>query len=456
MFGPIFNLIYNEARKVWCYRGLLAAISGSIFLAAAVIIFALPDVYRASGQILVSEQTSVIKAAEGVSLGGGDFTDTQVVQKRMLNDEVLRKVYRRAYPKATAEEVAAAAPGIGSRAKIAPGEEGFINFTYSDSNADRTQKIASALIHQFIAESVDRNVHELKLASTFLDQQIASYAGQLASVQAEMGAFRRQHPGVSLAVVAPVASGGQSSGAADVAGARAELAAVMGRGPRAAAAVTAPQDGAIAEAEGRLAGMLTQYTEQHPDVISTRRQIAALKAQRAQYLASAPPPVVSADPAVAAARARLAAAQARARAGGGSISSSVDAADLSSQWAEMSRKRDTLAENHQQLIARREAARLSQVVYGTQDTGLYQITREPSAPGGPSGPDRKLYLAAAAIFALGAGVAAAYLRAGIAGIFVSPRELENAVQLPVIGTVSWEPAWHVSKTKRSTPALPAR
>jgi len=49
----------------------------------------------------------------------------------------------------------------------------------------------------------------------------------------------------------------------------------------------------IAAAEGRLAGMLTQYTEQHPDVIATRREIGSLKAQRAQYLAALAAPASS-------------------------------------------------------------------------------------------------------------------------------------------------------------------
>ena len=447
MLGPIFTLIYDEARKVWCFRWLMVAISAAIFLVAAVIIFALPNSYKASGQLMISEGNTLTKAAEGVTLDGVNYADTDIVQKRMMTDEVLRKVYLRAYPKATANEAAAAASSIAGRANIGPDGDKFIEVSYSDSDPVRTQKITSALIDQFIVESLERNVRELDQAGAFLDKQIASYTTQLTAVRAEMAAFRQQHPRVAAAPV--VESGG--GGAGDVASARAELAALTARAPR-AAPIVAPQDAAIADAEGRLAGMLTQYTEQHPDVIAVRRQIAALKAQRAQFLATAPRPAATVDPAIAAARARLASAQARAR----PSAAAPAASDLSAQWAELSRRHDTLVQNHQQLVARREGAKTSRALYGARDTGIYQITRQPTVPGGPSGPPRTMYLAAAAFLALGAGLAAAYLRAGITGIFVSPRELENAFQLPVIGTVSWEPAWHVSKAKRSTPALPAR
>lgn len=448
MLGPIFTLIYDEARKVWCFRWLMITISATIFVVAAVIILALPNTYKASGQVMISEENTLTKAAEGVTLEGVNYADTDIVQKRMMTNEALQKVYLRAYPKATANEAAAAAASIAGRVNIGPDGDKFIQVSYSDSDPVRTQKITAALIDQFIVESLQRNVRELDQAGAFLDRQIVSYTDQLTTVRAEMAAFRQKHPRIAAA---PVADNGGGGGAGDVASARAELAALTARAPR-AAPVVAPQDAAIADAEGRLAGMLTQYTEQHPDVIAVRRQIAALKAQRAQFLATAPRPAATVDPAVAAARARLASAQARAR----PSAAGPAASDLSAQWAELSRRHDTLVQNHQELVTRREGAKTSRVLYGARDTGIYQITRQPTVPGGPSGPPRNIYLAAAAFIALGAGVAAAYLRAGITGIFVSPRELENAFQLPVIGTVSWEPAWHVSKAKRSTPALPAR
>src|SRR5690606_17634085 len=97
--------------------------------------------------------------------------------------------------------------------------------------------------------------------------------------------------------------------------------------------VSAPQDQAIADLENRLASLLTQYTEQYPDVVAARRQLAVLQAQRAQYLATAPAPTPAADPAVAAASGRLAAAQARAR----STAVRGVPAEISAQWAELQR-----------------------------------------------------------------------------------------------------------------------
>jgi hypothetical protein len=46
------------------------------------------------------------------------------------------------------------------------------------------------------------------------------------------------------------------------------------------------------------------------------------------------------------------------------------------------------------------------------------------------------------------GLAAAYLLAGMRGILMTPQELEEAFGLPVVGTLSWEEAWHTKKRKR--------
>jgi hypothetical protein len=106
-----------------------------------------------------------------------------------------------------------------------------------------------------------------------------------------------------------------------------------------------------------------------------------------------------------------------------------------------------LRTNYDQLAARREAARLSQAAYG-DGSSKYQITRPPTAPQLPTGPNRRLYLAAVLALASVGGIASAFVYAAMKGIFVSPRELELILGLPVAGTVSWEPAWSTKRSKK--------
>jgi capsular polysaccharide biosynthesis protein len=91
---------------------------------------------------------------------------------------------------------------------------------------------------------------------------------------------------------------------------------------------------------------------------------------------------------------------------------------------------------------------MSQAVYRDDEAGKYQIVRQPVVPVIPTGPNRRLYFGMAGLLSIGAGVAIGYVRAAMKGILVSRQELEETFQLPVIGTVSWEPAWHTSRPGR--------
>jgi hypothetical protein len=103
----------------------------------------------------------------------------------------------------------------------------------------------------------------------------------------------------------------------------------------------------------------------------------------------------------------------------------------------------------QELLSRREAAQMSMAVYGANNT-KFQITNRPTIPAFPSGPKRLLLLGLAFLGAIAGGIGAAYLRGAITGVFVAPRELEDAFQLPVIGTISWEKTWHTGETVGGT------
>jgi hypothetical protein len=118
-----------------------------------------------------------------------------------------------------------------------------------------------------------------------------------------------------------------------------------------------------------------------------------------------------------------------------------EAPRIIAQYAQLSRNADIMRSNYQALLTRREAARFSQALDRSDDNAHYRVTAEPQIPGAPDGPDRNLFMLIAAGAALICGIFAAYLLATVRGIFVAPRELEQAFDLPVVGTVSWEEAW---------------
>lgn len=436
MAGSIINLLYEEAQRVWRYRWLVVAVALALFTTAAAYIMRLPSVYEAGAQILVNKQTTVTQAASDVSLVGSEFGSPYVVQQTMLNDNNLRSILFKINPAAAAkQDISNDLSALRNRIRIdGNGEDGFFNISYSASDPVQAYTVVQLLLEKFISANVSRSTQEIGRAATFLDKQIADYSAKLAASNRAMLDFRRKHPEV-VNSGSPAMTGDAS---AEVANARSAYeAALSGGGQRR----ENPMEGQIASARQRLATLRLQYTDRYPDVVAAQRELDALIAANAATPAA---PAVSSSALVDRARARLAAAQERLR----RAEQGPAASQLDGEWADLRKSNELLRNNYDQMQTRREAARMSQSIYGDKNSGKYQVTNPPVMPIRPSGPDRKLFLIMAAAVALGGGIAAAYLLGAINGIFVAPRELEEAFGLPVAGTVSLERTWQTDSGSR--------
>jgi hypothetical protein len=436
MVGALLTLLHDEIRRIWCYRWLVALTALLLFAGAAAYIMRMPDVYNAWGQVFVNRQTPLAAAAEGVSLVGESYGSPYVVQKTLLNDDNLERVVRRIEPPTalrTKAQVAAAVSRLRGRITGKPdGGDGFLELHYTDTDPVRAQKVVSLLLDQFIAMNLDRAQSDLGRAGQFVDEQIESYGAMLLASQDRIAAFRRTHPIVD-AVTQPAVEEYTEGGAVH---------------PAAPLAVQAARTSGAAERaaqlEARLAALRMAYTEQYPDVVTTRRQLAEAVVERdAEARAAAATALTVPAGAVAPPQGGYTSRR-RIR---GPVAPPPLPPAVATAWADLQRNDEVLRMNYQQLIAKRAATKMSQAVYGGDGSGKYQITRRPTTPTIPAGPNRALLMALAALMAIAGGVAVGYLRGAMRGVLVSTHELEKAFQLPVIGTVSWEPAWHTGRPR---------
>lgn len=438
MAGSIFNILFDELQRIWRYRWLVIGIAALLFTAAAAYIVRIPNVYEASAQLFVNKETPVSAAAHGVSLVGENFGSSYVVQKTLLNDKNLRNALVRLNPQAASMDQAAlqkALAALRAKIRIDPDQgDGFIQIHFQDADPVRARDVVQLLLDQFIAANITRNREELRRAGEFLDQQIVSYAAKSRAADDNLMAFARAHPRV-VSQAGPDAA----DAATDVANAQsAYSAALMARQPTAA---PARDDSQVNALRARIATLRTEYTDQYPDVVAAQRQLTALLAAQSAVVPEVQQKVAAEPTSVREARGALAAAQARLRqARQGPPPSPRDA-----EWADLKKRSAILRGNYEEMLSRREATHLSEAVYADKNSGKYQVTSPPVVPPLPIGPNRRLYLLLAAVAAFGIGVAAAYLRGSINGIFVASRELEEAFGLPVAGTVSLEKAWQTGR-----------
>jgi polysaccharide chain length determinant protein (PEP-CTERM system associated) len=436
MVGTVLSLLYDEMVRIWCYRWTAIITAVVLFLAGAVFVMRMPDNYDAWAQIYVPRQTAISAAAANVSLGA-EYGSTYVVQKTLLNDQNLGKVAEQLNPALARLEPSAREKAIRSlrgKIQIVPDSgDGFTEFHYTASNPVGAYRVVQLLLTQFVSSTQDRAQRDFGQADTFLDAQLAVYQRKLNESQQKLAAFHQRY-GSPTPVVGETDE--EANATSDVENARALYTAALARDGGGS-----PAQAQIAALEDRIAALRLQYTDQYPDVIAARQQLAQLQQRAAQASKSGD------NSAVAAARGQLAAAQARLRR---ARQHPGLAPQIAAQEADLRRADDTLRNAYQELLSRREAAKMSMAVYGANNSAKFQVTNQPTVPTFPSGPNRPLFLSLAVLVALAGGIGAAYLRGAITGVFVAPRELEEAFQLPVIGTISWEQTWHTGEAVQTS------
>ncbi|HEU4549715.1 MAG TPA: hypothetical protein VFS01_08465, partial [Rhizomicrobium sp.] len=421
------GLLYDQARRIWFYRWLIVLVAVPLFAGAAFFIMRMPKIYEAYAQVFVDRETAAAAAAEHVSLVGGNFGSGYVIQKTMLNDNNLHALLFRINPAARNMDrgsLANATAGLRGRIRIDPDQgDGFFQIHYQDTDPVRARDVVKMLIDGFINANLARNRVELESAVRFLDRQIASYASSLQEANKALAQFRALHPEIVDARNPMVVANAASA----VASARAAYEAALAQPSRGGG-----NEGEIASLRAHIAELRGRFTDQYPDVVAAQHRLDVLLAAGA----AAPAPSTN-EGVVAQARAQLDAAEGRLRSAERSAAGTV----LDAQWADLRNNAEILRNNRQELMGRRQGAQMSLALYADRESGKYQVTTPPVVPPLPVGPNRRLYLALAAGIALAVGIGAAYLRAAVNGIFVAPRELEEAFGLPVAGTVSLERAW---------------
>lgn len=437
MVGTVLSLLYDEMVRIWCYRWTAIITAIVLFFAGAAYIVRMPDNYDAWAQIYVPRQTSLSAAAANVSLGA-EYGGTYVVQKTLLNDQNLGKVAEQLNPmlsQLSPAERQSAIRSLRNKIEVVPDNgDGFTEFHYTATNPVRAYNVVRLVLAQFVSGTQDRAQRDFSQADVFLDAQIAIYQRKLNESHAKIAAFHARY-GDSATLATDTAE--EADAAGEVENARAAYTAALARD----GSGDAPLQGQIAALEDRIAALRLQYTDQYPDVIAARQQLAQLQQRAAQ------PSKAGGNSAVAAARGQLAAAQARLRR---ARFRPTLPPQIAAQEADLKRSDDVLRNAYQELMARREAAQMSLAVYGANNSAKFQVTNQPTIPASPSGPNRPLLLLLAVLAAIAGGVGAAYLRGAITGVFVAPRELEEAFQLPVIGTISWEKTWHTGEVVQSS------
>jgi polysaccharide chain length determinant protein (PEP-CTERM system associated) len=460
----LFDELRVAAHTVWLRRWVALGVAWAICLVGWLAVSQIPNRYTSTARVSV-ELRSILPA----STATGGIQDRQAedidrVRQTLTSAYNLEKVVRGTSIANTVTTDRDVADRIGTLQKairvIAQQENLFeITATLGDPRVARevVQKMVDLFVEDNLASGRDATTQSLR----FLDQQLAVRQQQLAQAEARRQEFQAQYVGIlpgtgsmdermsqareQLAQIDGELASANSSLSAVNNQLAATAATVAGE---AGATAAGPARARVALIEGQLAeGRGRGWTDQHPDMIALRRQLAVARAAaRNEPVTRSGGSAGQANPLYfqlqsmrterAARVAELAQrkSQLEAQLGGLQAKMARDPAAAAAQ-AQLDQDIAAMKTQYDQLLTDREQVRLRRQVQNETDAVKFSLIDPPSQSSVPASPNRPLLLLAVLVVGLGGGVASAFALGKLGYGFSTAARLERASGLPVIGSI---------------------
>jgi polysaccharide chain length determinant protein (PEP-CTERM system associated) len=462
-------------RGIWQHRWLGLTVAWLICLIGWIVVFLLPDTYEARARVYVDTESMLKPLLSSMTVQPNVNQQIQVMSRTLISRPNIERVLRMAdldVNAKTPEQMEALVNAMAKNTVIASaGAENLYTMTYSHSDASTAKEVVQSFLTIFVEGSVGNKRKDAENARKFLEEQLGEYERKLTDAENALKDFKRRNVGkmpeqgqgyferLSQAQIAlneaklelkeaqnsRAALRNQLSGEDPVL-----LSTPVPAGP--VAAITTELDTRIAALYKNLDQLRTTYTEIHPDIIATKRILEQLEEQRKQEMAKLLPAASSAGGqmqniihqqltvSLAAEEARVAALQTRVTEYENryeQLRSAVDAIpQVEAELTQLTRNYEVNKKNYDELLQKRESARLSSDMDIKADVVDFTIIDPPSVPTHPSGPDRILLMSAVLFAGILGGIAAAFLISQLKPTFNDRRGLTEATGLPILGTIS--------------------
>jgi len=443
----------------------LAMLFCVIAVTALVVGLGWPKKYFTATTILVSEDNIIQKLMEGVAVTTGVSDRAMIAREVIFSRRVMQEVMEAGGWLAnnpTPAERDRISDDIEGRTLIGLPRENLIRIQYWDTDPERAHRVTQHFGDLLMSESREAKLRESREAYEFIAEQVSEYQRKLVGAEQNLKAFREENdearPGTAIDVTTRISElrrqieigrmqlmdlQSRQGSLVYQLGSESESFSVSSRSNQYLERIAGLQD--------QLDTLRLDYTDEHPDVVRVRHQIADLRKEM-ESRSSTPSLAVEDAPRVqlnpmhiefktqlAATRRDIGGLHSRIRASEELLKQELErshrVAESETDLNELTRDYEVNRDIYQDLLKRRENARLSMML-DQEGRGLTFRVHEPAAmPTRPSGV-RFVH------FAIGGLVAAAAMPLGLLFLLVrfDPRvrtaaDIERQTGLPVLATV---------------------
>jgi polysaccharide chain length determinant protein (PEP-CTERM system associated) len=464
-------------RAMWRHRWIglgVAWLAGAI---GAVAIMMVPDKYEATARIYVDTQSILQPLMAGLAVQPNIEQQVTMLSRTLISRPNIEKLVRMAdldlktNSKADQDDLI---DGLMKALEIkSAGRDNLYTLAYRDPDPEKAKRVVQSLTSIFVESSLGDKRKDSDSAKQFIDEQVKSYEKKLEEAETRLRDFKlrildlRLGDGKGLMDRISEVSAQLSKARLELREAensrdamRRQIAGeepvLLPDTPGSESSVSIPEiDGRIETQKRNLDALLQRFTDQHPDVIGTRRVIKELEEQKRQEIitrkkaatanpgaspANANPVYQQMKVSLADTEATIASLQARVAEYDSQYKRIVETMKMTPQieaeLTQLNRDYDVNKKNYESLLARRESASMTGQLESTTGVADFRLIDPPRASTKPVAPNRVLLLPGVLLLALVAGLAASFIASQLRPVFFDGRVLREATGLPLLGTVS--------------------
>ena len=477
---------------IWRQRWWALAFAVAIGIAGSIFVMRMPARYEASARVYVDTQSILQPLLSGLAVQLNVEQQVGMMSRTLLSRPNIERVMRMSDLDLAASSPAerdAAVERLTREIKFqatAGGVQNLYTITYAHSQPEAARRVVQSLLSIFVESNLGEKRRDSEQARKFIEEQIKRYEEvltesenklkdfkirNLAQMPSLAGDFLARSNELQQKLIQTRQDLREAETVRDVlkkqlAGESSTLELSLDVLPNEPAAPTvgmAPTelDARIESLRKTLDSMLPRFTEEHPDVVGTRRILAQLEQQRdaerkasasaARTRASAASPSapkrVASNPvyqqlSISLAEAEGQVASLRARVSGleGQLAQARQSAQAvpkaEAEYSQLTRDYEVNKRNYDQLVARRESAKLAGELEGQAGLAEFRVVDPPRVGAMPVSPNRPLLLGAVLAMSLALALAFAYLKDQLKPTYHDLRSLRIGTGLPLLGIVT--------------------
>lgn len=474
----ILEQIRSVVRGIWLKKRYIVISSWFIALIGWAAITTMPDKYSASARVYVDTQSLLKPLLRGMTVSNNPDEQVRLMVKTLLSRPNLEKILRMVDLDILANnqnEFDLLIEQLSSNIKLArTAKDNLYTITYAGNTPVKSTQIVQAVLKVFVDNTVGQSRDETLIARQFFTEQIAEYESRLAEAEQRLTLFRQQNgeliSGSGNGYYSTLTKLENSLDATQLEQRETEsqLFAAQQKlaGERPSFGLltqtqklryTTSYDGRISLMQDNLDKLTLRYTSEHPDVREATNRINHLKKLRDEEIAEIiqvaaagnGSSVQSLDTNPVFQEMKIKVLNLENKLVGikvrvSDLIAKVDALrskihlipEVESQLTALNRGYNVTKQKYEELLKRRETARLGEQADQSVDDIQFRVIDPPRANEKPTGPPRTLFYTLVLFAGLAIGIAIAFLMSQLKTVIMSPHQLSQLTNLPVLGTVS--------------------